>query len=317
MKKSDEFPPEATPDTEPQVIAIKRQDEVWRMGKRTFLKSTAVAAFASVAAACAGEKKNPPGANANPNPDNDPIPPFGIGGMTYRLIALPDYNATLPAAGRNLAIVASVKDDFYFRAFDDQGTMAVNQHQSKAADQAALAEMKSLAQTVTAKRSADATEQARFAELFATTTGTVKGTGRRIQATDARVDSTGRRVQGSASSGAISGRRIPGAEGRLEARGEPRNLGTLVVDNQRYEESKVAETYTDGYTRIVHTGGETVIRTDALPEIVQMQLPRASTSPSPRPSAIPRTTVVPAPAPTPQTRPSDSYGGSYHYWRPN
>ena len=315
MKKRDESPPEATPDAEPQVMAIKRQDEVWRIGKRTFLKSTVVGAFASVAAAC-----------RNDNPDNDPIPPFAIGGTTYRLMVLPDYNAKLPAAGRNLAVVASVKDDFYFRYFDDSGTMAVNQHESKVADKAALAEMKSLAQRVTAKRSADATEQSRFAELFATTTGTGKGSGRRIQGTDARVDSAGRRVQGSMSSGTISGRRMQGAEGRPEARSEPRNLGTLVVNNEKYEDSKVAETYTDGYTRIVHAGGEAVIRTDALPEIVRMQLPLASTSPSPRPSAIPRAVTVPAPAPAPppqpepqpEPQPSDdagSYGG--HYWRPN
>lgn len=316
MKKSDEFPPEATSDAEPQVMAIKRQDEVWRMGKRTFLKSTMVGAFASVAAACgldSPDDENPDDQNPiNENPHNDPIPPFGIGGVTYRLIVLPDYNAELPAVGRNLAIVASVQDDFYFRSFDDQGEMAVNQHESKTSDQAALADMKSLAQTVTAKRSADTTEQARFAELFATTTGTGKASGRRMQGTDARVDSGGRRVQGSRSSGTISGRRVQGAEGRLEARSEPRNLGTLVLDNQKYDDSKVAETYTDGYTRIVHAGGEAVIRTDALPEIVRMQLPQASTSPSRRPSAIPRTATVPAESPSGYDR---SY--STHYWRPN
>lgn len=292
-------PPDAstTPD-EPQVLAVKRDEQVWRMGKREFLKRAVLGAVAG-AAACKTDK------------DDNAVPPFAIGGMTYRLIALPDYNAELPQTGTSLSVVGFVDADFYFRAFNPAGQLVVNLHESKATDPAALGDLKRLSQTVAARGSAEPAEQTRFAELFATTTGTGPRSGRRMQGTTGEVGQAGRRMQGSASTGTITGRRMQGAEGRMEGSSAQRNLGTLRVNHERYNDARIVATYDDGYTKLTHADGEAVVRTDALPEIVRMQLPMAIGNPSPLPTAVPRTEVVPAPSPPPRS----TYGG--HYWRPN
>lgn len=293
--------PAATPD-KPHVLAVKRGEEVWRMGKREFLKRAVLGAVAG-GAACNSKKD-----------DDDTVPPFAIGGMTYRLIALPDYNAELPRTGASLSVVGFVDSDFYFRSFNAAGEMVVNLHESKATDVAALSDLKRLSQTVAARRSIEPAEQTRFAELFATTTGTGPRSGRRTQETTGKVEQPGRRMQGSASSGTITGRRMQGAEGRPEVGSVERNLGTLRVNSERYHEVQIVATYTDGYTTLKHADGEAVVRTDALPEIVRMQLPIAVSNPRSRPTAVP--TAVPAPPPAPRPPPRSSGGGG-HYWRPN
>jgi hypothetical protein len=292
------------PPAEPQVLAIKRQGDVWRMSKREFLKTVAagtVVGLAGTAVGCAADD------------DDDAIPPFQSGGVTYRLIALLDYNATLPDSGTSLAVTAYVESDFYFRSFDQQGALAVNLHESRLADQATVGEIKDFAKTLAAKGSAEPAEQQRFAELFSTaTSGTGTVSGRRMQGSESRVERSGRRMQGSTPTSTVSGRRMQGAEGRPEAGSRPQNLGTLVVNNRWYKESHIIATYTDGYTRLSHAGGEAVVQTDALPEIVQMQLPQAVANPSPRPSTVPRTTTArPARPRSPRRR------SSGHYWRPN
>lgn len=300
--RTDEVPASSAP----RVLAIKRNGSVWRMGKREFLKTAVWGAVAGATGACA-DRQDEEG--------DDAIPPFLVGGITYRVIALRDYNAVLPQSGKNVSVVAYVDSDFYFRHFDGDGQLAVNLHESKVTDKAALGEMKQLTQFVAAKFSADPTEQARFAELFSATTGSGTSTtasGRRMQGSQAETQTAGRRMQGSASTGTVSGRRMQGAEGRVESTSPPRNLGTLRVNNQSYENATILETYTDGYTRVSHAGGAVVVRTDALPEMVQLQLPQAVANPNPVPSAVPKTGVTrPAPS-TPRRRRSTG-----HYWRPN
>jgi hypothetical protein len=140
-----------------------------------------------------------------------------------------------------------------------------------------------------------------------------------MQAAETTV-STGRRMQGSTPVGTTSGRRMQGAEGRPEAEVR-RPLGTLIVNNERYDNAQIVDTYTDGYTRLSHLRGEVVVRTDSLPELVRLQTPMAIANPGGIPSAIPRTetttTVVPAPAPAPAPKPAPSRSYTSHYWRPN
>ncbi len=341
----DEARLEPTPD-EPQVFAMKRRDDLWRMDKRAFLKSmvlgTAVGAFG-----CSTADKDNQDNQSEEGDDSiaaleedvqddqgqegeEPIPPFDVGGISYQLIDLRDYNGTLPSSGRNLAVVAYVQSDFYFRYFDAEGNQAVNVHESNVPDQVSVGEIKSLAQTVAAKRSASANEQARISELFTNVRNSTTGagdtaSGRRMQGTRTQTGSGGRRMQGTIPGGPTSGRRLQGAEGRAEAGTPPRNLGTLRINGERYEESRVIATYSDGQTRISHAGGETVVRTEALPEIVQMQLPQPTQNPSPRAAAMPTqtTTTRPVSPPvSPPKRPSRPSSpprrrSTGHYWRPN
>jgi hypothetical protein len=310
MKKPESDSPAAAPDpgadAEPQVLAVKRGHEVWRMDKREFLKRAVLGAVAG-AGACSGQDED-----GDPESD-DAVPPFVVGGTTYRLIELKSYNAGLPFTGTNLAIVAFINGDFYFRSFDAEGTQRFNLHESQipAPEQAALGDLKRLAQSLALTGSAEPAEQTRFAELHGVMTGKSTVTGRRMQGTAGEVE-PGRRMQGSASPGTVTGRRMQGAEGRPESPRVRRNLGTLRVNGERYNSATIVETYTDGYTKLSHADGEAVVRTDALPEIVRMQLPIAVPNPGVVPTAVPRTTVRPAPSPPPR-----SSGGGGHYWRPN
>jgi hypothetical protein len=114
----------------------------------------------------------------------------------------------------------------------------------------------------------------------------------------------------------------------VEADSAQRNLGVVVINGQKYSDARTVETYTDGHTKVEHAGGTMVVRTDALPEIVRMQLSIPIANPTPMPSAIPQresstTTVVvptepvrPAP-PKPTPVPSPPRTTTYHYWRPN
>jgi head-tail adaptor len=283
------------------------------MGKRAFLKIAATGAVAGATLSCSDQKKDP----------NNAIPPFAFGATTYRLIDLKDYNGALPPSGMNLAVVGYVQNDFYFRYFDEQGRLAVNQHESKVTDAATLSEMKVLASSLAAKGDAEPSEQSRFAQLFSAVRSDAEksqaSSGRRMQGSDARLGVRGRRMQRSAAGGTVSGKRMQGAEGRVEAGSPQRNLGTLLVNNERYTDSRIAETYADGYTKLAYAGGVVVVRTDALPEVVRLQLPHPIANPSPKPSAVPRTTttVVPAApvAPAEPSRPLEREPS--HYWRPN
>ena len=319
-------PPELGANPEPQVLAIKRDGSVWRMGKRAFLKTAAAATVAGATVGCSDPKKDP----------DNVIPPFVFGSTTYRLIDLKDYNGALPPSGTNLAVVAYVQSDFYFRYFDAQGQLAVNQHESNILERANIAQIKVLAASIAAKGEADPVEQTRFAVLFsevrADAAKSENSSGRRMQGSDGRVKARGRRMQGSAGTGAVSGRRMQGAEGRVEAGSPQRNLGTLRINNEYYTDSRIEASYTDGYTKLAHTGGTVMVRTDALPEIVRLQLPHPIDNPSQRPSAVPHKAVVPEPSPPrpsppprppPRPKPSPSPGGgsggeyTSHYWRPN
>ncbi|HEV3040915.1 MAG TPA: hypothetical protein VHA33_24320 [Candidatus Angelobacter sp.] len=354
MKEAETNEPESNHEEEanpkPHVFAIKRGASVW--SKREFLKTAASGIVTAAVIGCS--PKNADNASAFPSKDpNNAIPPFVVGGTTYRLIDLKDYNGTLPPTGVNLGVVGYVQADFYFRYFNEQGRQAVNQHESKVGDKAALSGMKSLATSLAARGNAQPTEQSQFAELFSAikldTEKSATSSGRRMQGSNARVEARGRRMQGSAASGAISGRRMQGAEGRVEAGSPQRNLGTLTINGQRYENSRIVESYTDGYTRLAHADGVAVVRTDALPEVVQMQLPHPVANPSRRPTTVPKTTtVVPSapirpvepvrpvepsrsaepvrpvepsrPAePVRPVEPSRPSEGTYtsHYWRPN
>jgi hypothetical protein len=305
--------PPTTP--EPQVQAVKRDDTVWRMDKREVLKTAVVGTVAAVIGGCSSSKDD--------DDLPDAVPPFSVGGTTYRLIELPSYNAKLPAKGKNLAVVAFKDSDFYFRSFDARGKQEFFDHESKVQDQAALGELKKVVQSVTANRIVQPTEQDQIAELFTATTRPAGSTGgRRMQGSQTEAERPGRRMQGSSSTGAVSVRRMQGAEGRLEGSSAQRNLGTLKVNEVSYEESKIVETYTDGYTKVAHSGGEVVVRTDALPEIVRMQLPHAIVNPSPKPSAVPSTGSTTSSSGSSSRSSSSSSGGSYrssggHYWRPN
>ncbi|MCG8463162.1 MAG: hypothetical protein MI919_43320 [Holophagales bacterium] len=324
--------PEPRPDEEPQVFAMKRGDDLWRMDKRAFLKSMALGTAAG-AIGCSttdtGEAGDPdePGPPVGPDDDgdggggNDSIPPFDVEGISYRLIDLRDYNGTLPESGQNLAVIAYVQSDFFFRYFDAEGNQAVNVHESKVSDQTSVSEMKNLARSVTAARNAGAAEQARLAELFGNVRSSATEAGgavsdRRMQGTRARSESGRRRMQGTIPGGSTSGRRLPGAEGRAEAGTAPRNLGTLRINGESYRESRIIATYKDGHTKLSHARGVIVVRTDALPEIVRMQLPQPVDNPSPRPTTIPAGESVTSPS-APREPPPTRRRSTGHYWRPN
>jgi hypothetical protein len=319
----------------PRVLAVKRDGHVSRMDKRSFLR-VAASVVGGASAGCASVAKPP---DETPQQDDDPpggagggnaIPPFQIGGTTYHVIKFADYNARLPTAKSRTAFVAFVNDDFYFRAVDDRGTVASNHHESRITDKATLAEMKSIVATVVKKGTAASEEQIQIASLFSKVIAsasvvpvetTPPSSGKRMQGSEGRPQSSGRRFQGSAASGQVAGRRLQGAEGRLEGDSAQRSLGVLVINGQRYSDTRITETYTDGYTKVVHAGGTIVVRTDALPEIVQMQLAIPIANPNPQPSAISEkgstTVVTPAKPPEPTRPRRGSGGGGIHYWRPN
>ncbi|MCC6155359.1 MAG: hypothetical protein IT367_16440 [Candidatus Hydrogenedentes bacterium] len=338
-QRDETLSPEAPTVTEPEVFAVRRDGELWRLSKREVLLGAAMGAVTTVAAGCTpgsdDEKSDDNDGPPDTPPDGPPggsdaAPPFAVGGVTYQIVRLDSYNDTLISSGKNLTVIAFINSDFYFRHFDSKGRRAVNIHESKAEDKVALGKLKQLVQTVSEKASVEPAEQTEIADLFAETTQRVRpGGGRRMQGTEAKPVRVGRRMQGSMSSGSVFGRRLQGAEGRIEAQGETRNLGALKVNNRIYEDSRIVETYSDGYTKVAHSGGEVVVRSDALPEIVQLQLPHPIPNPNPLPTAIPRTATVPktvtAPTPTPKPKPPRSSGGSGstsgtyggHYWRPN
>jgi hypothetical protein len=312
----------------PRVFAVKRNGDIARLSKRSFLK-TAAGAAAGVVAGCSDKDKKddePPGGGGF-------VAPFTVGGVTYSVMKLPDYNAALPPGARSAAIVGYVGSDFYFRAFNDRGEMVTNSHESRVADKASLAEMKELVTAAVKRGKVEAADQAKFAQVYgqvagsasATPTASTSSSGRRLQGSRGGAAEGGRRLQGSAGSGRVSGRRMQGAEGRPEGDLAQRNLGTVAINGQRYTNTRVVETYTDGYTKVAHAAGDMVVRTDALPEIVRMQLSIAVPNPKPMPSAIPRETTVVTPAPAPavtappvtQPIPSTPRTYTYHYWRPN
>lgn len=316
------------------VLAVKRDGQVWRISKRSFFKSAVVGMAALAVPGCSDGTPKTDAENKKKDDDPPPVgadavPPFQAGGVTYRVIKLADYNDRLPWAGKRVVVVAYLNSDLYFRSFDERGGIVANQHESRIADKASLAKMKSLVETVAARGRAEAAEQASFVDLFSkvTSSATAKGTeapttGRRLQGSEGRAESSGRRLQGSTASGRVTGRRLQGAEGRLEGDSAQRNLGPLVVNGERYTDAKIVETYKDGYTQVAHSGGTIVVKTDSLPEIVRMQMSHPVANPSPRPTAIPAAprvesapVVTPAPVEPRPSPPSTSYGG--HYWRPN
>lgn len=314
---------EPTPDDEPRIFAMKRRDDLWRMDKRAFLKSMALGTVAGVIG-CSESAEDIPDDDSDDSGDS--IPPFDVGGISYRLIDLRDYNGTLPPSGRNLAVVAYVQSDFYFRYFDGEGNHAVNVHESNVSDQTAVGEIKSMTQTIAARGNASPSEQVRINKLFTAVRNSATGTGetvsgRRMQGTAAQTESGGRRMQGTIPSGPASGRRLQGAEGRAEAGRPPRILGTLRINDETYQESRIVATYTDGQTKLSHAGGEIVVRTDALPELVHMQLPQPIKNPSPRSTAVPTQTTTTTPVPTPvrpsNPSPAPRSSTTGHYWRPN
>lgn len=332
MNDSKDRKPEA-PDstTEPPVVAIKRDAEAGGMTKRSFLR-TAVGGLvvgAAFARADSPEKKD----------DDEDEPPgggsggvsFAVGGTTYRITDLKNYNGTLPKSGQNLAIVGYVGSSFFFRSFDAQGRRLADSHESRLADKASLDEIKVLTSTIVAKGSAEAEQQTQFAALFTKVTSSV-GTGsggtpgKRMQGAGGRAEKQGRRHQGSSGSGHVSGRRMQGGEGRSEGDSSERDLGTVVINGKSYDHTKVTATYTDGFSRVTHADGSILVRSDSLPEMVQMQLSIPVTNPTPVPSATPAKPKVVTPSPTPAPPPSTgtrrgtttmTYTYTYHYWRPN
>lgn len=312
MKKTRRQDPEAS--TEPSVFAMKRDGVLQPIGKRSFLKAAAFAAVGTTVG-CSND-------DDDDNPEvGDAVPPFDVGGVTYRLVILRDYNSQLPPSGTNLGVVGFVGDDFFFRRFDESGRLAVNLHESRVEDKTLLANLKGLSMVLREKGTAEAAEQTRFAALFSETTASTgsAGGGRRMQESAGSTKSGGRRMQGSTSQGSVSGQRMQGAEGRPAAGAKPRNVGTITVNGEQYENVTIVETYTDGYSRIEHSTGTVVVRTDALPEIAQMQAPIAVSQSSARPATMPaqpRVTPRPRPAPAPSPTPPRGGGGS-HYWRPN
>ena len=305
----------ALSEPQPKVFAVRRAETLWRSDKRGILKTAAVGAAASVVGGCS------PSRDKNPK-DKDPVPPvvppFSIGGVTYSLIKLPDYNAKIPSSGKGAVVIAFVGSDYYLREFGPNGTMTVNYHESKVKDKTALGDLKQVVQSVVTEGGAAPAKQQEIADLFQASVRPSANAAerKRMQGSEAKAEPAGRRMQGAVSSGNVSGRRMQGAEGRADVPGVQRDLGTLNINQNDYNDAKIVETYTDGYTKISHAGGSAVVRTDALPEVVQMQLPHPIANPSPKPSAIPstttRSTTVPSSSSPPSTR---SSGG--HYWRPN
>lgn len=320
-------PNNRTPDTpgptdEDSVLAIKRDNLSAGMTKRSFLRAAMTGLAVSATAACSTPAKNDDQA-PTPAPGNVGAS-FVVGGTTYEIVDLQDYNRVLPQTGANLAVVGYVGSDYFFRSFDADGSRTLNHHESKLQDRESLTEMKQLVATIVTTGRAEPTQQTQFAALFtkvaaSTSTGSGGSSGKRLQSSEGSLSEQGRRMQGSAGSGQVSGRRMQGAEGRPERNVAEKDLGTVVVNGTPYHHARVTGTYTDGYSTVTHDGGTVVVRTDSLPEIVQMQLSVPVPNPAPRPAAIP---VQPKVAPEPPPRSSGSRGGgsrSYgsHYWRPN